>query len=113
MSVPHPARLLRIHIGESDHWHGVRLHTAIVERLRREGIAGATVIHGVEGYGGHSIVHAAHILDLSSDLPVIIEVIDSPERIDAILPVVTAIVSEGLIYTLDITVVYQSSGDRP
>ena len=77
--------LMRIHIGESDKWHSKPLHDAIVELLRREGFSGATVLRGVAGYGGSSVYHTDKLLRMSQDLPIIVEVIESTERIEAIL----------------------------
>jgi uncharacterized protein len=91
------ARLLRIYIGESDTHHGKPLHTAIVEILRREGLAGATALRGIEGFGRSSRLHTAHILRLSEDLPIVVECVDSLDRIEAILPVVEAMIGDGLI----------------
>jgi len=89
--------LMRIHIGESDKWHGRPLHEAIVELLRKEGFSGATVLRGVAGYGGSSVYHTDKILRLSQDLPIIVEVIEAQERIDAILPRMDEMVEGGLI----------------
>jgi PII-like signaling protein len=98
------ATWLRIYIGESDRWKHRPLHLALVEFFRREGLAGATVLHGIEGFGAHSQIHAAHILRLSTDLPVVVEVVDAAERIEAILPTLHEMVQEGLIMTLDVNV---------
>lgn len=89
--------LVRIFIGESDRWHHQPLHVAILERLRREGFAGATVLHGVAGFGAHSVLHTAHILRLSEDLPVIIEVVDTEEQVEQLKPILEEMVSEGLV----------------
>jgi uncharacterized protein len=90
-------RLLRIFIGESDTWHGKPLYQAIVERLRQEGLAGATVVRGIEGFGASSRLHTTRILQLSTDLPVVIEVVDSQDRIDHIVPILDAMVGDGLV----------------
>ena len=74
--------LMRIHIGESDKWHGKALHDAIVEMLRKEGFAGATVLRGVAGFGGSSVLHTDKLLRMSQDLPIILEVIESNEKIE-------------------------------
>jgi len=95
---------LRIYIGESDQWHHKPLYQALVEFFRKEQVAGATVLRGVEGYGAHSQIHAAHILRLSEDLPIIVEVIDDAERIETLLPSVREMVRGGLIMTLDVNV---------
>jgi PII-like signaling protein len=89
--------LMRIHIGESDKWHGKALHQAIVELLRRDKFSGVTVLRGVGGYGSSSIYHTDRILRLSQDLPIVIEVIESAERIEQILPHLDEMVSGGLI----------------
>jgi uncharacterized protein len=89
--------LMRIHIGESDKWHGKPLHEAIVGLLRKEGLSGATVLRGVAGYGGTSVYHTDKLLRLSQDLPIIVEVIESQESIDKILPRLDEMVEGGLI----------------
>jgi uncharacterized protein len=89
--------LMRIHIGESDKWHGKPLYEAIVELLRKEKFSGVTVLRGVAGYGGSSIYHTDKILRLSQDLPVILEVVESTERIEQILPRLDEMVEGGLI----------------
>jgi PII-like signaling protein len=89
--------LMRIHIGESDKWHGKPLHETIVEMLRRDGFSGATVLRGVAGYGGTSIYHTDKLLRLSQDLPLIVEVVEDAERIEKILPRLDEMVDGGLI----------------
>src|SRR6184192_437696 len=89
--------LMRIHIGESDKWHGKPLYEAIVEMLRKEGFSGATVLRGVAGYGGSSVYHTDKILRLSQDLPIVLEVIESTERIEQLLPRLDEMVDGGLI----------------
>jgi len=89
--------LMRIHIGESDKWHGKPLHEAIVHMLRKEGFSGVTVLRGVAGYGGSSVYHTDKILRLSQDLPVVLEVIETNERIEGILPRLDEMVEGGLI----------------
>src|SRR5436853_4880320 len=89
--------LMRIHIGESDRWHGKALYDAIVEILRKEGFSGVTVLRGVAGYGGSSIYHTDKILRLSQDLPIVLEVIESTERIEQLLPRLDEMVDGGLI----------------
>ncbi len=91
--------LVRIFIGEMDKWHHQPLSVALVERLRKEGFAGATVFHGVAGFGAHSRLHSAHILRLSEDLPVLIEVVDTQEHVERLLPILDEMVQEGLITT--------------
>jgi PII-like signaling protein len=89
--------LMRIHIGESDKWHGKSLYKAIVEMLRKEGFSGVTVLRGVAGYGGSSVYHTDKILRLSQDLPIILEIVETPERIEQILPSLDSMVEGGLI----------------
>ncbi len=89
--------LMRIHIGESDKWHGKPLYEAIVELLRREGFSGATVLRGVSGYGGSSVIHTDKILRLSQDLPVVVEAVESAEKIEAILPRLDEMIGGGLV----------------
>jgi PII-like signaling protein len=89
--------LMRIHIGESDKWHGKPLYGAIVEMLRKEGFSGVTVLRGVAGYGGSSIYHTDKILRLSQDLPIILEVVEFTERIEKLLPRLDEMVEGGLI----------------
>ena len=99
------AKRLSIYIGESDQWRGKPLYVALLETLRTHGMAGATVTRGLAGFGAHSVVHTATILRLSLDLPLIIHVIDSPEKIDMILKIIAPMVGEGLIILEDVDVV--------
>ncbi len=89
--------LMRIHIGESDRWHGKPLYEAIVEMFRRENFSGVTVIRGVGGYGSSSIYHTEKVLRLSQDLPVVIETVEYHERIEAILPRLDEMIGGGLV----------------
>lgn len=91
------ATKLAIYIGDSDRSGHKPLYHAIIELLRQEGIAGATVLHGIEGYGTARHIHTAKILDLSQDLPVVIIAIDRAEKIEAIFPKVEAMVQHGLV----------------
>ena len=105
-------KLLRLFIGESDTWHGKPLYQAIVERVRAEGMAGATVIRGIEGFGADSHLHTSRILRLSEDLPVVIEIVDTPDRIDEIVPVLDEMVSEGMLTLERVQIVsYRSSAE--
>jgi PII-like signaling protein len=90
-------KLLRIFIGESDKHGRKPLYQAIVEMLRQEGMAGATVLRGIEGFGAKSHLHTARILRLSEDLPIVIEVADTAERIEAIMPRIDEMVSDGMV----------------
>jgi len=89
--------LMRIFIGESDQWERRPLYSALVQLFRAKGLAGATVLKGVSGFGPASIIHTASFLRLSADLPLVIEVLDTQERIDAVLPEVDRMMSGGLI----------------
>ena len=89
--------LMRIHIGESDKWHGRPLHEAIVEMLRKDGFSGVTVLRGVAGYGSSSVYHTDKLLRLSQDLPIILEVVETQDHIDQILPRLDEMVDGGLI----------------
>jgi hypothetical protein len=89
--------LVRIYLGESDRWHGKPLYQAIVERLRERGLAGATVLRGIEGFGAKQHLHSTRILSLSEDLPILIEAVDADEKVRAVLPELDEMVTDGLI----------------
>ena len=89
--------LMRIFIGESDRWEHRPLYAALLELLRSRGLAGATILRGVAGFGAGSVVHTANILRLSADLPLVIEIVDSQEHLDAVLPDVERVLRGGLI----------------
>ncbi len=91
------ARLLRIFIGESDKFEGRPLYQVIVERARRRELAGATVLRGYLGFGANSRIHSARILRLSEDLPLVIEIVDEPERINAFVEELDGMIGEGLV----------------
>src|SRR6266404_5886131 len=97
MSLPVEGKLLRIFVGESDRWQGQPLYEAIVLEARKRGLAGATVIRGFMGFGAHSHMHTAKLLELSQDLPIIVEIVDAPEKIEAFMPDLEAMVGDGLI----------------
>jgi len=97
MKLAEDGQLLRIFIGESDHWDGKPLYEAIILRARELGIAGATMLRGMMGYGAASRIHTAKILRLSEDLPIIVEIVDSAEKIDLLLPIIDEMVREGLV----------------
>lgn len=97
MQIPRDGKLLRIFIGEADKWKAEPLHEAIVHLARKEGMAGATAVKGFLGFGAKSHMHTTKILRLSEDLPIIIEIVDSDEKISAFLPHLDAMVKEGLI----------------
>ncbi|MGB5432114.1 MAG: DUF190 domain-containing protein [Acidimicrobiia bacterium] len=103
-------RLLRVYFCESDRYDGHPLDEAIVHALQAAGISGATVIRGVAGYGGSSILHTTHVLRLSEDLPLVIEAVDTREKVDAVLPRLAEIVGDGLITTQPIEIHVQRPG---
>jgi PII-like signaling protein len=106
--------LVRILVGESDRWHGGPLYRALCERLRREGFAGATVLRGVMGFGARSVMHTASIVDLSADLPVVIEVVDTQQQVDRLVPILDEMVSGGLVTMEKVRVLrYGPPGSRP
>ena len=96
MTLPDEGYLLRIFIGESDRQGGMSLYEWIVRTAKENGLAGATVLRGLEGFGARSRIHTARILDLSTDLPIIVEIVDTLEKIEAFLPVIDAAISDGL-----------------
>jgi len=110
MKIDGEGELLRIFIGESDHWNGKPLFEAIVLRARELGLAGATVLRGLEGFGAHSRIHTSSILRLSQDLPIVIEIVDKPDRIEAFLPVLDEMVHEGMITVEKVRVIAYREG---
>lgn len=103
-------RRMRIYVGESDQWHGRTLYSAIVQEARKRGMAGATVARGVMGYAGTGDVHEPHLFPLPTGLPVVIEIIDAAEKIQAFLPCVDDMVKEGLVTLSDVEIVRYSTG---
>jgi hypothetical protein len=105
--------LARIFIGDDRKWHHQPLYRALLERLRREGFAGATVFHGVAGFGAASVIHTAHIVDLSGDLPVVIEVVDDQPHMDRLVPILDEMVTGGALVTIEkVRVLKYASGAR-
>src|ERR1041384_5177228 len=111
MKIPEQGKLLRIFIGESDRWHHQPLYEAIVLKARELGLAGATVLRGPMGFGATSHLHTAKILRLSMDLPMVIEIVESAEKIAAFLPVLDEMVTEGLVTLEDVRVIKYRAGD--
>jgi PII-like signaling protein len=111
MKLPRDGQLLRIFIGESDRWQGMPLYEAIVQEARKQGLAGATVFRGSEGFGAHSRIHTSRILRLSEDLPVLVEIVDSEEKIQSFLNTLDAMVSEGLVTVERATVIFYRPGE--
>lgn len=105
MKLEGKAKMLRIHFGEDDKWKGRPLYQAIVERCRQLDIAGATVLRGIEGYGASTMIRRSHLLHFSSDAPILVQVIDSDEKIQRLIPALDEMVSEGLIAMSDVEVI--------
>ncbi|MBN1197319.1 MAG: DUF190 domain-containing protein [Candidatus Aminicenantes bacterium] len=113
MKIPSEASLLRIFIGESDKVDGKPLCEVLVQEARRQGLAGATVLRGFLGFGANSRIHTTKVLRLSEDLPVIVEIVDRKDRIEAFLPLLDKLIDEGLITLEDVRVIaYRHNSDR-
>jgi hypothetical protein len=112
MEIPENSQLLRIHIGESDNFEGRPLHEAIVLMARRSHLAGATVLRGAMGFGRSSRLHTSKILRLSDDLPLVVEIVDSEEKIQAFLPAIEHMVGDGLVTLEKVHVVKYSGSPR-
>ncbi len=112
MQIPHEAVLLRIFIGESDRWEHKPLYEAIVLKAREMHLAGATVLRGPMGFGKSSRLHTAKIPRLSVDLPLVIEIVDSNEKIQAFLPVLDKMITGGLV-TIENVKVLEYRGSTP
>ena len=112
MKLPKEGALLRIFIGESDRHEGKPLYTWIVRKCREEGLAGATVLRGLEGFGAHSRLHTARLLRLSTDLPVVIEIVDEKEKVDAFLSLIDDVIEEGLATIEKVQVHWYRSGTK-
>jgi len=93
--------LVRILFGESERFHHTPLHRALLERLRGEGFAGATVLHGTAGFGASSVIHTTSLIELSDDLPVVIEVVDDQTHVERLLPILDEMISGGALVTVE------------
>jgi hypothetical protein len=104
MKLSGEGKLLRIFLGEADRLHGQQLFEAIVHLARSKGIAGATVLRGIEGFGAHSRIHKSAILELSEDLPILIEIVDTSEKVEALVPEIDAVIEKancGVMMTME------------
>jgi uncharacterized protein len=105
MKLEGKAKMLRIHFGEDDKWHGEPLYKAIVQKCRELDIAGATVYRGIEGYGASTMIRRSHLLSVSRDAPIMVSVVDSEEKIRQLIPVLDGMVGEGLIAMSNVEVI--------
>ncbi len=111
--LPKDGKLLRIFVGENDKHDGMPLYEWIVRKARERGLAGATVLRGLEGYGAHSRLHTAKILRLSNDLPIVVEIVDTEEKIESFLPTIDDAIGEGLATVERVEVrLYRSRGSK-
>lgn len=108
--LPKDGKLLRVFIGENDRHEGMPLFEWIVRQAREQGLAGATVLRGLEGFGAKSRLHTAKILRLSSDLPIVIEIVDAEDKIEAFLPLIDSVVQDGLATIERVEVRFYRSG---
>jgi len=113
MQIPTDATLLRIFIGESDRWEHRPLYEAIVLKAREAHLAGATVLRGPMGFGQSSRLHIAKILRLSTDLPIVIEIVDSEEKINAFLPALNTMIGGGLVTLGKVKVIHYAGTPSP
>jgi len=113
MMLPREGHLLRIFLGESDRHEGMPLYEWIVRKAREAGLAGATVLRGLEGFGARSRIHTAKILRLSTDLPIVVEVVDTREKIEAFLPTIDGAITEGLATLEKVEIRFYRSGGNP
>lgn len=112
MTIPEGGYLLRIFVGESDRYGHHPLYESIVLKAREQGLAGATVLRGVMGFGKHSILHTAKILRLSEDLPMIVEIVDSREKVENFLPLLDEMISDGLVTLERVKVIHYKASAR-
>jgi len=112
MTIPEDGYLLRIFVGESDRHGHHRLYESIVLKGREQGLAGATVLRGLMGFGKHSVLHTAKILRLSEDLPMIVEIVDSLEKIESFLPLLDEMISDGLVTLERVKVIHYKANAR-
>jgi PII-like signaling protein len=104
--------LVRILIGDDDKWHGLPLWRALLDRLRREGFAGATVVHGVAGFGARSVVHTSSLVELSADLPILIEVVEDEAHVDRLTEILDEMMKDGLVTVEKVRVLRYAPGEK-
>jgi PII-like signaling protein len=109
--LPQEGHLLRIFVAESDQYDGKPLYEWIVQKARKQGLAGCTVLRGLEGFGAKSRVHTAKILRLSADLPIVVEMVDTLEKIDAFLPIIDAAITNGLATVEKVQIRFYRGGE--
>jgi PII-like signaling protein len=113
MHLPEHGKLLRIFLSETDRHESKPLYQWIVEAAKAQGLAGATVLRGLEGYGAHSRLHVAKVMRLSMDLPIVVEIVDTADKIEAFLPIIDAVINEGLATVESVEIrFYRSRNDH-
>lgn len=112
MTLPKEGSLLRLFIGESDRHGGMLLYEWIVRKAKERGLAGATVVRGIQGFGARSRIHTARILDLSTDLPIVVEIVDTLEKIEAFMPLIDEAISDGLATVEKVQIRFYRSGKK-
>lgn len=106
--------LVRIFVGEGDQWHHQPLASALVERLRAEGFAGATVLRGVSGFGANSVIHTTNLVDLSADLPLLIEVVEDAEHVERLVAILDEMIAGGALVTMEkVRVLRYAADEKP
>ena len=105
MKLEGKAKMLRVHFGEDDKWHGKPLYEAIVEKCRELDIAGATVFRGIEGYGASTLIHRSHVFRRRDDLPIMVAIVDTEDKVKKLFPALDEMVDEGLIAMSDVEVI--------
>jgi len=105
MKLEGKAKMLRVHFGENDKWQGKPLYEAIVEKCREMDIAGATVFRGIEGYGASTLIHRYHLFRRGADLPIMVSIVDTEDKIKTLFPALDQMVGEGLIAMSDVEVI--------
>lgn len=113
MKIEGEGQLLRVYIAESDQWEGKPLYAAIIHKARAEGLAGATALRGMMGFGANSLIHSAGQVAITEDLPVVIEMVDKAEKLKAFISVLDKMVKEGLITTERVGIVAYRSSRHP